>query len=326
MSNTSASTSRMRRFGGRILLVGFYLIIVAFLVIALTHVDWEIVGETRLDWRWLALGTAVGLANLGWIVFIWLRLLRSLGAHGMQPLLPEMAHAYAKSWLGRYTPGPAAWVVGKIYFAGRLGVSRSKLAVSSFLEAGLQTLVTLIIGLVLVLLDTGASDALDPRLRLVMIAGLVLGIFALSPSVFNTVAVWAYRLIRRRGLDRSHLPTWSTIGQGLWMYGLSAGLVGLSSFLVIKALWPSLHWSTVGYVTGITSLTSALGVLAIAVPAGLGVREVMLAPMLTLVMPTDIAIVAVVVLRLWSIVLDILFFLITSTWVTIDRRMKRRSE
>jgi uncharacterized membrane protein YbhN (UPF0104 family) len=47
--------------------------------------------------------------------------------------------------------------------------------------------------------------------------------------------------------------------------------------------------------------------LAVFAPAGLGVRETVQLTMLLLVMPPETALVATVLMRLWSIVMDALF-------------------
>jgi uncharacterized membrane protein YbhN (UPF0104 family) len=47
--------------------------------------------------------------------------------------------------------------------------------------------------------------------------------------------------------------------------------------------------------------------LAVFAPAGLGVRETVQLTMLLLVMPAEAALVATVLMRLWSILMDALF-------------------
>src|SRR5690606_15773151 len=114
------------------------------------------------------IATLLAMAFRYWGAFIWLAILRTLGATRLRQNLSQLLHVYAKSWLGRYIPGTAPWILGKIYFASKLGVSKNKLAVSSLLEGGLQIIVTLVIAVGILLLDPKVDSVITAELKVLM--------------------------------------------------------------------------------------------------------------------------------------------------------------
>jgi uncharacterized membrane protein YbhN (UPF0104 family) len=232
-------------------------------------------------------------------------LLRRLGANLAGQRL-ELFGVYSKSWLGRYIPGGATWILGKIYFATKLGISKAKLAISSFLEGALQVVV--------VLISASAMLAFDPHVAsfgrgwvFALLAAAVVGLIAVYPPVFNRVISFGYAKLGRGTLDAQHLPSNSTVRFGIGGFALSSVLSGLSFYFVALAVDPNLGLKDLLFIVGCSNLASAVSMLAVFAPAGLGVRETVQLTMLLLVMPPETALVATVLMRLWSIVMDALF-------------------
>ncbi len=296
----------------------FYAALAVFLVLYLTSIDYSKLASISFHWGYLALATLVSLAYRYWMVFIWLVLLRGLGANKVDSVA-EMTFVYARSWLGRYIPGTAPWILGKIYFASKQGVSKAKLAVSSFLEGGLQVIVLLVVGIIVILLDP-RTRFIDPWLSVVMIVVAALGLIALAPPVFNRIASLGYRIVRKQTLDQAHLPSWSVVARGAGLYVVGAAFSGLSMAFVAFAVYPELPWSSVLFIVGATNLASAVSMIAIFAPSGIGVREAILVALLSVVMPTELAFVATIVIRLWSVVIDFAFVGIARLQVLVSRR------
>ena len=287
----------------------FYLLLGGFLVAYLFTVDYELLLSVELNWWFIVMATITVLVARGWAVGIWLTILRGLGA-GRFSSVPTLAFVYAKSWLGRYIPGTAPWILGKIYFASQQGLSKTKLAISSLLEAGLQIVVSLVVGLAMILFDP-RTEVIASEYRWLMGVAVVLGIVVLMPPVFNRVLRLLFRVLRRRELDSASLPSWNTVIVGTAMYAVVTVLAGLAAFFVAAAVWPDLGFDDVWFVIGVTSLAAAVSMLAVFAPGGIGVREALLVLLLSTIMPTEIALIASILLRLWSIVGDFLFLGIT---------------
>lgn len=280
----------------------FYALVAVFAYFYLKGLDWATLAKVQINWWWMAAATVASIAVRYWFAAIWLFLLRSLKArvHGHER---ELFHVYAKSWLGRYIPGGATWILGKIYFATKLGISKAKLGISSFLEGALQIIV--------VLISAAAMLAVDPHVQKLgrgwvwaLLAAALAGLIVVYPAVFNRVVTFGYKLIRKQGLDDEHLPDNATIGKGILAFLVSSVLSGLSFYFVAAAVDPALPMDSVLFVIGASNLASALSMLAFFAPAGLGVREGVQLTMLLLVMRPEQALVATVLMRLWSIVMD----------------------
>ena len=283
----------------------FYALVAVFAYFYLKSLDWASLASVRVNIWWMAAATVSSLAVRYWFAGIWMFLLRGLNAD-LSGQERELFLVYAKSWLGRYIPGGATWILGKIYFATKLGISKAKLGISSFLEGALQIIV--------VLISAAGMLAFDPHVQHLgrgwvwaLLAAAVAGLVVVYPPIFNRVIQFGYTKVRKQSLDGEHLPNTRTIGRGIAAFLVSSVLSGLSFYFVAAAVDPGLGWSSVLFIVGASNLASALSMLAVFAPAGLGVREGVQLTMLLLVMSPEQALVATVLMRLWSIVMDALF-------------------
>ncbi|MEN9752884.1 MAG: hypothetical protein RL670_575 [Actinomycetota bacterium] len=296
----------MRKAISRFIAPAFYLAVAVFAFFYLRSIDWATLAEVRINWWWMLAATAASLLVRFWFAEIWLLLLRRLGAKVSQQRV-ALFMVYSKAWLGRYIPGGAAWILGKIYFATKLGISKTKLAVSSFLEGALQIIV--------VLVTASAMLAFDPHVQafgkswvVALLAAALIGLISVYPPVFNRVVNFGYRRLGRGELHAENLTSGATVGAGIAAFALSSVLSGLSFFFVALAVDPNLNAGDLLFIVGCSNLASALSMLAVFAPAGLGVREAVQLSMLLLVMPAETALVATVLMRLWSILMDAAFF------------------
>ncbi|MEJ0072835.1 MAG: lysylphosphatidylglycerol synthase domain-containing protein [Candidatus Saccharibacteria bacterium] len=171
--------------------------------------------------------------------------------------------------MGRYIPGTAPWILGKIYFASKHGISKQKLAVSSLLEGGLQIVTMLVFSLALLIFDK-RLDVLGDGFKLLMVLVAIAGIVILIPSVFNRLVSKAYRLLRHKILPAEHLATSQTIIRGTALYLVDALINGVALFFIAKAVDPSLAYSNMVFAMGAASLAGAASMLAVFAPGGLG--------------------------------------------------------
>lgn len=284
----------------------FYALLAVFLFFYIRSIDFAKLQNIDFTWSYFVLATFFALGFRYWGAFIWLVILKSLGAKQLRDVR-GLVYVYAKSWLGRYIPGTAPWILGKIYFASQHGISKNKLAVSSLLEGALQIVVVMALAFVLIMLDS-RLDVVDWQFKFLLLGVVILCVIALVPPIFNWLISKAYRFIRKKQLAAEHLANPRTIIQGASLYAIGSILSGLSFFFVAKAVYPELAFTDIWFVMGVTNLASAASMLAFFAPSGLGVREGIQLVLLTLIMPAELALVVTVVMRLWSIVIDFLFF------------------
>jgi len=287
----------------------FYTLLIIFLVLYLRSIHWEELRTVRIAWQYLLIATFFGLATRFFGAFIWFVILKNLGA-GKIANKVELIYVYAKSWMGRYIPGTAPWILGKIYFASKQGVSKNKLAVSSLLEGALQIAVLMALSVVMLASDH-RLDVVDSRLKIAMLSVLFLCIIAMIPRVFNTIISLAYRLLRKKTLAKEHLATNQTILKGAALFALAALLNGISLFFIAKTVYPALGSDELLFIMGVGNLAGAAGMLAVFAPSGIGVREGIQLLLLGIIMPPELALVVTIMTRVWGIGVDFLFFGVT---------------
>ncbi|HEY4160673.1 MAG TPA: lysylphosphatidylglycerol synthase domain-containing protein [Candidatus Saccharimonadales bacterium] len=299
-------THKLRVWLGRLIAPAFYVLLVVFLVAYLRHVDFSKLAHLQVNGWYLLLATILALLSRYVGMFTWIVILRTLGAANLH-LHKQLMYVYAKAWMGRYIPGTAPWILGKIYFASKHGISKQKLAVSSLLEGGIQIVTLLVFALSLLIFDK-RLDVLGDGFKALMIAVALAGIIVLLPPVFNRLFAFAYRLVRRKPMEAGHLATNRTISYGGGLYLLSALANGLSLFFIAKAIDPALGYNNMIFATGAASLAGAASMLAVFAPSGLGVREGIQLVLFALIMPKELAVAVTVITRLWSVGSDVLFW------------------
>lgn len=288
----------------------FYSLLIIFLILYIKNIDFSKFQSIHLAWQFIIIASLFGLGMRFWQIFIWFTLLRNLGAKELRKSSRQLAYVYAKSWLGRYIPGTAPWILGKIYFAAKHGIPKSKLAVSSLLEGGLQVAVVMAVAFTILLFDT-RLNSINGGVKLLMSFVLVGCILAMLPPIFNRLISLAYKLLRKKIIDQRDLASNKTVLQGALLYVVGALLSGTALFFIAKAVYPALDYQNIVFVIGISNLAGALGMLAIFAPSGLGVREVILLTLLSVIMPPEYAILVTITSRLWDVAMDGIFFGIT---------------
>lgn len=304
----------------------FYSALVIFGVIYLQGLDWQGIGELELNW-WPLLA-ATGLAITARLMFaeLWLYFLMRLRGVDSKPfgarLRADLLLVYAKSWLGRYIPGAVTWLAGKVVFAARLGISKGSLAISSVLEIGLQILTVLSSGLVLVLLDDRANQ-LSGGLGWTLAVGAALGFLMLLPPIFTRVINLGLKLAKRGELSADLTPWPSTLAVGVLGFLGTALVSGLALFFVALSLDPTISTRDLLFILGASNLASALGMLAVFAPAGLGVRDGLQLAALLFVTEPATAVMITLLMRLASIVWDLLFLGLAFGWRAVAVRLGR---
>ena len=286
----------------RLVSIAYYALLALFVGWYLRRLDLTVLEQMRLGIPWFVLATVVALAFRAWGVVIWREMLRGLGA-APKARAGELAHVYAKAWLGRYVPGKVAWILGKVYFGASLGISKERLAVGALIEAMQQVGITLLLALAILSFD--ARLPVLSWIQVLALAGVVAAIVAfLHPAVFNALIRLARRLTRRGDDVPATEVRTPTLLHGALLQAVAFALTGTSYLLLAISVHPTLDASHYLFLVGVFTLAGALGILAVFAPSGLGVREGVLVLLLPLAMPVEVALVLTVFARLWSIGVD----------------------
>lgn len=274
-------------------------------------------------WRnWDAVSTELGLLPKGAIVaafllallapiltlFGWRVLLRDLGT---DLALPPSASVFFVGQLGKYVPGSVWSVVAQAEMGQRLGIPRRRMGVTSLLAIGLSVVWGALLGLpaLPLLLDRGGQQVSGWWLVPAALVAVVL----LTPRILNGVIALMLRLLKREPLEHP-LTGLAIVVTSVW-FALAWLSVGASVLVLSRALAPDA--STSGLVLASLAgfpLAAAMGMFSFFLPAGVGVRDGVLAVLLSGLLSPPAAAAVVVVARFLSIVVDIVLALAGWVW------------
>ncbi len=291
--------------------IAFYALVALFLVLYARTIDWESFWSIEIHWGYLALATALGLITRFWFARIWIFFLSNSGASLDKKTTRELYVVYARSWLGRYIPGSVAWVIGKVYFASKLGISKMRLAVSSYIEAVLQIVTVLLSATILLLFDPRSYELAGNWIWIIL-AVAVAGFIAVIPPVMRGYAGKAYQLIRGKTLEAELIPSNKVLAKGVGFFVVSSLLSGLALFFVALAVVPEIGFGEVLFVLAASNLASAVSMVAVFAPAGIGVREAIQVAALLVLMEPEQALATALLMRVMSIAWDGQFLLLAS--------------
>ena len=286
----------------------FYACLVVFLVLYLRSIDYSQLRSLEIAPGYFVLACLLGMAFRYWSTFVWIAILRALGAKDVR-WSRGLLGVYAKAWMGRYIPGTAPWILGKIFFAAQHGISKNKLAVSSLLEGLLQVVVQMLFAVVMILLAPQTRVRGD-GFRLLLLIAVVVSLVVIAPPVFNRIVALVYRVLKRKPFPAEHRVGIRVVVGGVGLYVVGVIFSGFSLFFISKSVYPALGYDAMFFVIGVSCLASAASMVAIFAPGGIGVREGIQLVLQGLILPPSIALVITVVMRLWTLALDVVFFLL----------------
>ena len=306
MTTGEVSVTRARTLNA--LRIALLVVIVAACVIALWANWQEVSGQLRKLSVPVVLGAFV-LVSLAPVLTLmgWRVLLEDLGTH--LPL-PPASSVFLVGQLGKYLPGSVWTVVAQAEMGAKLAVPRRRMAVVGILSIGLAVLTGCLLGIPAVQpLLASRGDAFSWWWVAIAVA---LGCVLLWPRLLNAVIARGLRLLRREPLEHD-LSGRAVALASAWFVAAWVS-TGLGTFVLARSMAPDapLGPLLVTCVGGF-ALASAAGMFSILVPAGVGVRDGVLALLLVTLMPLPAAAAVVVVARFLAVLADLL--LAGSAWV-----------
>ena len=211
--------------------------------------------------------------------------------------------------LGRYLPGKVWQLFGMIYLAGKEGIKKEQ-ATLSFILSQFFTTPPGILVVILYLFAINPAPQYQPYTELAWIGWLVVAGFLVVyfwPGLFKRLVNRLIRLLRQPTVE---FRLEKKLGlQVLLAYFVTWNLYGLAFYLFIKALLPEQELPLIE-VVGAWTLAYLVGYWTVVLPAGIGAREAVLLLLLTPIFSSlgtpELAGVAVVGARAWSIIGEII--------------------
>jgi uncharacterized membrane protein YbhN (UPF0104 family) len=289
----------------RLVTTVFLIALSVFLILYLKGTDFSRLRHLHINWWLIAAGSVTALVFRYWMVVIWRTILRALGSRDL-PSFRTMAYVYAKAWITRYVPGTVTWIAGKVYMASGFGISKSRLAVSSVLEGGMQVVATTVVSLFILSFSPHLSKIpLIARLLIMLISLAALTV--LYPPIFNRMLIAAHVALKKQRPGVELRINGRAVVRSFLLFSVGTFISGTASYLIVLAIAPQASLSWYFYVVGAFGISGAIGIATPFLPSGIGVRDGVLLVLLTAIMPKELALAVTVFTRIWQVAADAAF-------------------
>ena len=286
--NSAYQNQKTRRY----LFFVILLVSIGFIALALIT-NWNEFSsqEINFDYRYIILAVIIYPAGMLPTAFSWHTLLRTIGIR-----LPFRTNLriFSLSALPRHIPGFVWYISSRSLLYKEENIGAGRIVTASAADIILLALTGFLSALMLLVSGIGISQEISTVRTGALIALPILLLLIISIPLVNRLLPY---FLRRRGV--SEIPQ---IHQGYLVITLLVMFIawaggGLILFVLSQAIYP-LSWSfypaMIGAwgAAGAVSLTIGIGI------QGLGIREITLSAILSLIMPPVIAIILAVVFRL----------------------------
>jgi len=267
--------------------------------------NWQKVKEYQFSFNYLYLFLSSIFFSLTLITYalIWNMVLRVLDKEKRISNFKAIK-IFVSSWFGRYIPGKLWMFLGRIYLGSKEGLSKKALAVSSLFEIVLSVSAAFIWALLLLSITFGSQLYYLYFIPLVIIIGTM--IFA-HPKIFYPICNFGLRKVKKEEIPKENYLSYVMVIKVMVYHFIAFAFDGFGFFLLINSIIYLPFCDIIGIMGGFT-LAAVLGAAAIFAPGGLGIREGILATILTLYFPLSIAVLITLVSRIWMSMAEILLF------------------
>lgn len=256
-------------------------------------------GSLSFD-AWAALGVACFTLAVVLSGILWGRMLSLLS--GKPVAVADSVRIHSASWLLKYLPGQVGSYVNKISWGSRQGISKKTVSTSFIYENTLMMFAGLLLSVpVFWMFSDKLGDGVSILLPLVVLVPMLV---VMMPKAFYSLLNFAFEKLGRKPFKESDFLSAKDLLKYQLGYLGPRILNGVGFVLVVMSVYtvePSMY---VG-MAAVYILAGILGLLAIFVPGGIGVREAVIVLFLSVYFPVEQAVVLAIVSRLYATVADL---------------------
>jgi hypothetical protein len=208
----------------------------------------------------------------------------------------------ALATLPKYAPGKVWGILGKVYLAKKEGVSEHGCVITISLE----TILFLLGGVILFLLTASsvAKGKVPYAFYLILIPVCLIITY---PKILIKITNLFLKLFRRPLID--FMPSYLQILELLLLYTLSWVIQGIGIYFLFKS-FVAISFNNLLFISGVHAFSWVMGFISIVTPAGLGVKESIFSYFLSTLLPSGIATLCALVVRIWGTIGEVGYFVI----------------
>lgn len=246
-------------------------------------------------------GITIALVVLSWLAARWLMALvwgAFLYPQAKMNQIASVWRVYAVTALGKYVPGKLLTIAARVFLSHRLRVSASKVIISSAREVVLNISMAFVIGGMLCAWTFAAS-----AIVLAMLGMLAAFLVWRLDSIRLTLRIPF--IVRPLEWGRESTPAAPKAVLALSLTAILALLLG--SIVLGFGLIPELTWPRAFMLAASYLISSAVGVLVVLAPAGIGAREIFQYKLFASSFGADQMALFLLVARILDVAADLLF-------------------
>ena len=278
----------------------FVVALILFFLIRFLYSNWRQVAtfDFTFAYSYLFLSFPVLFVFFFLRVYAWQAILKK-----MQITLPlnKCLKVSFVSMMGKYLPGKVWTVLGKVYLSDKEGVPKAEALTSVVIEIVLE-LVASIFFFFLYLFSLMEQPLLSPKVLYLLGLILLAGMGFLHPKVFYTLLNILLRTLKKETIPEA--IKYRDIIQIFLFYIVIVLMQGIAFYLFVNALLYVPFQNLVG-LTACFAIAGAIGTLSFFAPSGLGVREGILALLLSTYIISPVAVLISLLARLWVTLVEV---------------------
>jgi uncharacterized membrane protein YbhN (UPF0104 family) len=205
------------------------------------------------------------------------------------------------SMMGKYLPGKVWTVLGKVYLSDKEGVPKAEALTSVIIEIVLE-IVASIFFFFFYLFSIMEQPLLSPKVLYLLGLILVGGLVFLHPRVFYRVINTLLSKIKKETIPEAIKH--SDIIPIFLFYIVIVLVQGVAFYFFVNALFYVPLQNLIG-LTACLAVAGALGTLSFFAPSGLGVREGILALLLSTYIISPVAVLISLLARIWVTLVEV---------------------
>lgn len=201
---------------------------------------------------------------------------------------------YCYTLSARRLPGTIWYVGGRIAYYKQVGISEIDISAASTIEYVVGLMTGCGIGLLLL----SQNVRLPAYLTLLLVVGALAALASLHPAFLNRIMIHFKRPMAKK-YELPHLLLWVTAWSATWIMG------GLMVTQIVSAFQP-VNGKDIFWIVSSWALSGVAGLLTILLPSSLGMTELSLTGLLSIIMPLPLAAFVAIYTRLITTVFEIL--------------------
>jgi glycosyltransferase 2 family protein len=206
------------------------------------------------------------------------------------------------SEFGKYIPGKVFGYAMLLYAYSKANQSKMLVAFCMFLELLASVLATSLIFLFSVFFTNVPTFE---KYRVIALVFLVLFFLLIHPKILNYFSVFFFKIAKREPVQLS--LSYIQLLKIIFLYVANFLIFGVAFVIFINSIYP-VSFSDYLYITGTTAGAGLIGLFAIFVPAGLGVREGVMLFTLSIIIPSAFAGIIALTSRIWLTLGEVFLF------------------